>query len=447
MNFKEALRYLDRFTNYEIPSSYNYKRAYNLNRLERLLKLFGNPQHQYPSIAIAGTKGKGSSAVMLASVLKQSGLKTGLFISPHLISITERIQVNGKHISEKEFSDIVLKIKGVLKKSSLKGLTYFEILTTVCFLYFCKLRVDMAVLEVGLGGRLDATKVAKPIISLITPISYDHTHLLGGTIKEIAFEKSGIITKGSYVVSAPQDEKALSVIKKVTNSKKAKLFLVGDSIRYKNLNIGISKTTFDVRTPSASLKNIKLSLLGRHQAINALAVIGCLWLLSERFGFNIKEKDISSGLDRASIPGRLQAISKRPLTILDGAQNPASAKALRVFLEEVFTERCLGVLVLGISSDKEIEAIGRRLCPLAEKVIFTKADSPRAMDPKELASRLGRFCNKYYISYDINDAALFAKALCKDNKVILFTGSLFLIGEALAKLNKGLSVGSRAWSV
>ena len=409
MDYKQALGYLDSFINYEKFSNYNYKRAYSLTAIKRLLKLLGNPQDRYPSVIISGTKGKGSTAAMLTSILRASGIKTGLFISPHLVSITERIKIKDKLISQKEFRDTLSLIKKAIDKNRIKGLTFFEVLTAVCFLYFAKKKINIAVLEVGLGGRLDATNCASSCICAITPISYDHMHLLGNSLGKIAKEKSGIIKRGAFVVSAPQEAKVLKVIKEQARRKNAKLFIA-------------DKNT--------SCKNPKVSLIGAHQLINARCAIKIAELLKNKFGFNILEKNIQKGLAQVKFPGRFQIISKNPYVVLDGAQNKASAKALKNTFKEFFKKKKL-ILILGISSDKDIEAIGRELCPLAESVIFTKANSQRALEPAILAQKLSRFCKNYYVAYDSKDALKFAKNFTTKEGVILVTGSLFLVGEIL----------------
>lgn len=409
MNYKQALGYLDSFTNYEKFSNYNYKKAYSLTAIKRLLKLLDNPQDKYPSVTISGTKGKGSTAAILNSILINSGIRTGLFISPHLVSITERIRIKNRFISKKEFADTLSLVKKVIDKNRIKGLTFFEVLTAACFLYFAKKKIDIAVLEVGLGGRLDATNCASSCICAITPVSYDHTHLLGNSLEKIAKEKSGIIKKDAFVVSSPQEAKVLKVIKEQARRKNAKLFIADKNTRCENL---------------------KPALIGKHQLINARCAIKIADLLKERFGFNITEKNKQKGLTQVRFPGRFQIISKKPYIVLDGAQNQASAKALKDTFIEFFRKKKL-ILVLGISSDKDIEAIGRELCPLAESVIFTKADSQRAFEPSVLAQKLRRFCKNYYVAYDSKDALKFAKSFAEKKDVIMITGSLFLVGEIL----------------
>jgi len=435
MNYKKSLLYLEKIPNYEKTSYYNYKKAYNLDRVKRLLSYLGNPQGRYLSVIISGTKGKGSTATILASILSKSGKKTGLFISPHLISVRERIQIGKAPISEKEFSEGVSLIKRVIDRYRLNGLTFFEIITSLAFLYFAKRHVDIAVLEVGLGGRLDATNVAPARIAVITPVSYDHTHILGDSIEKISREKAGIIKERSYVVSAPQTGRALKVIMEAARYKKARLLYIGNDITCGNLRVSLNGTDFDAKTAHSFCKNLHLSLIGRHQALNSLSSLGVAEILNRHFYFDIKESDIRGALKQVEFAGRFQIISKRPYLILDGAHNKASASALKDTVKRVFSKKAKIFLVLGASSDKDIEGIGEALCPLAEKVIFTKANSPRSSAPEDLANSLKRFCKDSYVSYDAGDALVFAKAFAGRGDVILVTGSLFLIGDALKILS------------
>lgn len=430
---KASLAYLSRFSNYEKISHYNYKRAFKLDRIRSLLLLLDNPQEEFPSVIIAGTKGKGSTAAVVSSILSSAGIKTGLFTSPHLVSVRERIRIDKTSISRAEFLKNLSLIKRVIEREGLKGLTYFEVLTSLAFLYFARKKIDLAVLEVGLGGRLDATNVVHSLVAAITPISYDHTHLLGNSIEKIAREKCGVIKRGGFVVSAPQPKQAQLVIRKTAANQKTRLLLVEKDITYKNLKTSFSGADFDVTTPYSSYKGLRIPLIGRHQVINSLTALGIVEILKREFGFGIKEADIRKGLKRVELYGRFHIVSKRPYLILDGAHNKASAQSLKDAYNRLFgRKRCL--LILGISADKDIEAIGRILSSIAEQVIFSRARSPRAEAPSVLAQKLGRFFKDYNVSYDIKDALAFAKGIVDKKGIILVTGSLFLVGNALEYL-------------
>lgn len=433
--YKRSYKFLTGFINYEKVSCYNYKKAYNLDRIKNLLSLLDNPQDRYPSVIISGTKGKGSTAAILGSILTSAGIKAGIFTSPHLVSAIERVRIGKRFIPRKDFLRGLSLIRSTIDKSGLKGLTYFEILTSLGFLYFARKKIDIAVLEVGLGGRLDATNVVCPLVSAITPIDYDHIHLLGDSIEKIAREKCGIIKKATYVISAPQSREAQRVIIKTARDKKARLLLVGKDITYKNLRISSSGADFDVKTPYSSYKDLNIPLIGRHQVINSLTALGIVEILKRQFGFDIDELNVRKGLKGVRLSGRFQIVSKRPYVVLDGAHNKASARGLKDAFESFFGKK-RSTLILGISSDKDIEGIGKILSPLAESVIFTRAKSPRAEAPSVLAHKLGRFYKDYYVSYDIKDAFSFAKEIVDKNGIILITGSLFLVGDALKNIYK-----------
>ncbi|MFH1868547.1 MAG: folylpolyglutamate synthase/dihydrofolate synthase family protein [Candidatus Omnitrophota bacterium] len=430
MDYKESLSYLDRFVNYERSSYYKYGKAYSLDNIRKLLSLLGNPQDGYFSIIVSGTKGKGSTATILSSILTAAGARTAKYSSPHLISVRERIQINEKPISRPEFQEAASLVRRATEKSGIKGLTYFEVLTTIAFLHFKNKNVDIAVLEVGLGGRLDATNTAPAKISVITPISLDHTHLLGDSLEKIALEKSGIIKEDSFVVSAPQHKQAAKVIREAVLQKRGKLFLVGKDLTYKNLNISFSGTSFDARTRFSLYKQLKVSLIGRHQCINTLTSLAVIEILNNNFAFEIKEPAIREALKHISFPGRFHMIRRRPYIILDGAQNKESALLLRETVERLFIDSKV-TLILGISSDKDIEGIGSVICPIAERVIFTEASSERALSVPMLAQRLKRFSKSSYAAYDIEDAIRFARGFARKKDLILITGSLFLVGDAL----------------
>ena len=464
MKYKEARGWLDSFVNYEKQNSFSYKNAFDLHRMKELCATFGNPQDSFKIIHIAGTKGKGSVAVMISSILKEAGLRVGLYTSPHLADFRERIQVYEKEnskIGKREIIHLVEKIKGRLedftKKSTpirntenrkpimgfftpLKnfsltgrtGLTFFEIYTLLAFLYFQERRVDFSILETGLGGRLDATNVAKPLISVITSLSLEHTDKLGKHIKDIAREKGGIIKKGSSVVSAPQKREALKVIKGISKQKKSSFYLVGKDILPSSIRHikGVSKQIFDIKGISGEYKKISLPLLGRHQVVNAAVAIGTVEVL-KNYNISISPSSIKRGLEKVIWPGRLEIIQRKPLIILDGAQNEESSRKLKQAIREYFNYQRL-ILVLGISRDKDIKGICRNLLLLADEVILTKADNPRATEPEEISRQLPIRSRqeKPIITQDVKEALKIAKEKAGKRDLILTTGSLFVVGEA-----------------
>ena len=430
MDFNKALIYLEGFTNYERFSGYDYKKAYNLDKIKLLLSILDNPQDNYFSVTVSGTKGKGSTVSLLASILKNSSLKTATFTSPHLVSIRERITINGKIISRSAFSKTISRIKKVIEFHKIKGLTYFEVLTAAAFLYFKEKKVDIAILEVGLGGRLDATNVANSKIAVITPISYDHTNILGNSLTSIAKEKAGIIKNRSYVVSSPQEKDVIEVIKNKVREKSAKLKLIDKDIRDTKIVISKSGTSFTVTKRHHKAITLNTSLIGRHQAINSLTALEVISILKEEFGFKVSDSDISKGLRKAFIPGRFEIVSKNPYIILDGAHNGESALALSDTFKRLFKDKRVS-LVLGVSSDKDILAIGKKFTSLAESIIFTQAESTRSLGAYNLAEALSKFYSNSFVITDPRDALEFAKDITPLNGIILVTGSLFLVGDIL----------------
>jgi len=335
MTYAEALRYLESFIDYEKISSYKYRDAVNLNRVEALLDGLGNPQRNFKSIHIAGTKGKGSTCAFVYSILKESGRKTGLYTSPHLIDFKERIRISfpkERGIEEYEVAVLVARIKSFLDKftkaSKFGSPTFFEVYTALAFLFFSIKKVDIAVVEVGMGGRLDATNVVTPLVAGITPISFDHTDKLGPTLEAIAKEKCGIVKNNCVVVASEQSSVVMNCIRKAAIDKNARLYEAGKDIFYEPLTADPEGQTFHVRGIFGDYTLLTTPLLGRHQIVNAACAIGIIEALRSK-DILICSHNITSGIRNVNWPGRVQVVGRRPWIILDGAQNEASAKALR----------------------------------------------------------------------------------------------------------------------
>ena len=409
--------------NYEDCPAYPYQKSFRLERVSNFLDSIGNPQDRLQSIHVAGSKGKGSTCVFLTYILREGGYRVGLYTSPHLADPRERIRIlkpaGGRRqltadfegmISRKELADLVTRLKPEIDKynkiSQHGQLTFFEIFSTLAFQYFLDKKVDFAVLETGLGGRLDATNVVVPLVSVITPISYEHTQKLGKTLGRIAGEKAGIIKPGASLVCAPQEKEALDVIRKRCKEKKSRFYLIS-------------------RIPSG-VSRVNLSLIGEHQKINAAVSVAAVGVLRGR-GFKISPLAINKGLSRARWPGRCEAISKKPLVVLDGAQNAASARVLKKAIRDNFKYSKL-TLVLGISSDKDIKGICRELKGLADRVILTRAATPRAASVDRLAVYFKG--QNTFKSDSVKQAMELAKRISRKEDLILVTGSLFVVGEA-----------------
>lgn len=450
--YNDALDYLDSFIDYEKTADYLYdQRLLNLQRMQHLLQSLGNPHQGLRFIHVAGTNGKGSTAAMVASILSKAGFRVGLYSSPHLVSFRERIRLGDETISEDDLCDLVSKLRAALLEGKTKpnfGLpTFFEVSTALAFLFFASKRTDFAVLEVGLGGRLDATNVIKPLICAITPIGLDHTDKLGDDLRAIAKEKAEIIKPNALVVSSPQSIEALKVIKRECQLKKARFLQVKEkeengerdredrrtSITVYNTTCHISGSTFDIRGIKEDYKNLHLSLRGRHQVINAATAVGVIELLRS-LNIQVTAEDIRQGLSEIRWPGRLDIVRIRPNILLDGAHNVSAAKRLKEALITLFPHQRLH-LILGISADKDIRGIGAELCPLAQRIILTRASHPRAADPQLLREKLNGFSEESIIAPDVRSALKEGKAGSHPDDLLCVTGSLYVVGEALKILN------------
>jgi len=436
MTYEEAVNYLNSFIDYERKDDYSYsEEVFDLKRVELLLKKLGNPHKNLKVIHIAGSKGKGSVACFCASILKEAGFKTGLYTSPHLETFRERIRINDEFISKED----VVELTGIMKPHTEKigALSFFEVYTAMAFLYFQKEKVDMAVMEVGLGGRLDATNVVNPLVCVITPISFEHTQKLGNTLAGIAKEKSGIIKKKSVVVSSVQKKEALNVIKKAAKAKGASVYVVGEDILYQEIKSTDKGQTFSVTGFFGEYAPLEINLLGEHQLINAASAIGAM----EALGFNriiISKEAIKTGLSQARWPGRIEVVGNKPTIVLDGAQNVASAQALAKTIKKCFSYRKL-ILILGVSKDKDMAGMAKILKPIADKIIITRANLPRAAESDFVASFFDKDEN-IEITQSVEEAVGMARECAKDDDLILICGSLFVVGEA------GLAVRSQAGS-
>lgn len=433
-SYREAMQYIDSFIDYEKKENFPYnERSLNLERMEYLLSLLGNPHRDFPAIHIAGTKGKGSTAAIISSILTVNGLKVGLYTSPHLITPRERIRIGDKLISEEEFTYYLSQVRSDLEDSSSQmAFTFFEIYTALAFLYFSHHRVDLAVLETGLGGRLDATNVVSPLVAVITQISLDHTRELGDDLTSIAREKSGIIKEGSLVLTSSQDEATLKVLEQAAREKKVQLYKVGEDIQFRRKESGSLAQTFWLKTTRRTYPHLHLPMVGAHQLINAATAVGAIDLLQEK-GILVPSEIIIEALKRVKWPGRIHMLSREPMFIVDCAHNGASAQALANYLKETFPQKRI-ILILGILKNKDVEGIVRPLCSLADKVILVRVNSPRALVPEKIREVILEFFeNKnVLIKKKAEDAILLARDLAYPEDLICITGSVHLAGEVLA---------------
>jgi len=434
MTYKDTIQYLDSFIDYEKLASFDYNQSLKLERMERLAGLLGNPHLGLRCIHVAGTKGKGSTCSMAASILKEAGFKVGLYTSPHLISFRERIKINDELISEEELCGLISRIKPVIdsinKEDNDKYPTFFEVYTTLAFLYFKEKKVDFCVLEVGMGGRLDATNIIdKPLCCGITPISLEHTQKLGDTVGRIAAEKAGIIKNGSICVTSLQEASGLNVIRQVCKDKNARLFEVGKDLYFEKER----NQLFSVSGIFQKYPFLEVGLLGDHQFINAAVAVGLVEAL-RFYDIIIKPAAVREGLKNVRWPGRLQVLRKQPYVVLDGSQNRASASALARAVKKYFNYDRL-ILILGISNDKDIKGVCEELAPMSDEIILTRADTPRAAEPAAIEKFIDK---KVVISNEVKKAMDLAEGLAGPSDLILVTGSFFVLGEVLKMERRGV---------
>ena len=407
-----------------------------LTNTERLLAALGDPHKAFPSVQIAGTNGKGSTAVMLESICRAAGIRVGLFTSPHLISITERIRIDGKEISELEFARLTEQVKHaadeLLQRGELETLpTFFEHVTVIALLAFREAKVELAILETGLGGRLDSTTVAGAQIVAITSIAMVHQEYLGRALSEIAAEKAAIIRPSVTATVAPQEKEAMDAILRRCEEVRVNPTLVRVPHRFYPIATGSDPVpgrlcaTFE--TPTNQYENVCLGLRGRHQTTNAATAIALAEALRER-GFAISHKAIVSGLANAKHPGRLELWKGKPAILFDGAHNPAAARALRDYLDEFIRQPI--TMIFGAMRDKALKEIAAILFPAAREVVLTEFDNPRAASVEDLLTVAPTNFDrtKLHQAKSVEEALQIARQSAAANSLILVTGSLYLIG-------------------
>jgi len=421
---------------------------FDLEHMRVLLRGMEHPERHFPSVLIAGTNGKGSTAATLASILRVSGLKTGLYTSPHLVRINERIRVNGTEISDDEFASLHAAVDRVAEKLVERTElpwhpSFFEMMTTIAFEYFAREKVDLAVLEVGMGGRLDATNVVEPRVSVITDIALDHQKFLGNTLGEIAREKVGIIRPEGVAVALPQHPEANDVIGNAilelgASSVNAVPYVPAVSPASSQYLVHSSRDNaeYAYRYPLQVLGEqilVETSLVGRHQLRNvALAIAAAVELNQQGFS-GITAKSIERGIRDTRWPGRFQVIAPRagwPEIVIDVAHNPAGAWALRSALSERYEDRPL-IFIFAAMRDKAIAEMTEILFPLAERVIATRPENPRAVSPEEIRKAAVRTGVEIEAEEDVERALERARAFAKTDTVIVVTGSIYLAGEVM----------------
>jgi dihydrofolate synthase/folylpolyglutamate synthase len=438
--YQAVLDFLYSFVDYETSHQPRSPVNYDLRRMDELLERLGNPHFRARTVHIAGTKGKGSTAAMVASVLTASGYRTGLYTSPHLIEIRERIRVDSRLISRVELIKLVARLKpeveAVNARASYGRLTTFELLTALGFMYFVHAQAEFQVVEVGLGGRLDATNMVRPEVCAITTLGLDHTDVLGNRLAKIASEKAGIIKPNVPVVSARLMPEAAEVIEMFCRRNAARLILVGRDITYTDQGEEGGVQSLEIKGRLGSYQ-VALPLRGRFQQENAAVAVGILEVLAER-GYRVGPKDIALGLQKVRWPGRFQVLRRRPAVVVDGAHNPQAAHELRLATQDFLAGRKFGrrILVIGTSSDKDYEGVAEELAPLFDSVIATRSRHPRALTTGILASEFTRRGCEVQTTVSVADALNKGEELAGRDGFICATGSLFIVGETLEWAHK-----------
>ena len=434
-SYKEAIKYLYEKTDYEKQRHLRYNvTTFSLDRMEKLLSLVGNPHKKVPTAHIAGTKGKGSTATMLGKMLEVNDFTVGLYTSPHVVHLHERIMVNSKMISEREMLGLLNRIYAPVEKmAKTEKVTFFEIMTALAFMHFVDTDVDIAVIETGMGGRLDSTNVIRPEVVGITSLSIDHQYQLGETIGSIAKEKAGVFKRGVPVITVEQDPDAMRVLKSCASAVRAPLSVTGDDIdfsqRFETSREDGPHTRICLTTPTSKFEHLRVPLYGKHQAINCGLALAMLDKLKAS-GYEIDDEKATEGLNEVSLTGRMEMICDDPRIMIDAAHNAASIRALIHAIGQNIPYDSM-VVIFGCNKDKDVKGMLHQLQYGADKVVFTRSASAKAMLPEDLAEMYTEICGKMYqTASSLGGALQIAKSAVDKEDLICITGSFYLIGEA-----------------
>jgi dihydrofolate synthase/folylpolyglutamate synthase len=415
MNQNETLAYL-----YSLE---RFGMVFGLENISRLLQVLGDPHLGLKVIHVGGTNGKGSVSAMMASVLQQEGYRVGLYTSPHLVSFTERIQINGAQIAWQDVVDLTDLLRTRVDANNIpQHFTFFDFTTALAMYYFFLQKVDVVVLEVGLGGRLDSTNVVHPLITVITTVDKDHFQILGERLEDIAREKAGIVKEGVPLITGVTQSEVIEIIEETCRGKRAPLRLMGRDFWGER----IAPCTLNFYGSAWGWKDIKLGMAGSYQVVNATVALGALEALQE-MGYRVGKGAIYKGMVQVRWPGRLELIHESPFILLDGAHNPAAARALKTALQEEFDYRCL-YMVIGIMADKEVSAVMAELAPLANEIIATSPANPRALSASQLAEIAQDYCREVTVIEAVVEGVAYAREKAGKNDLIVVTGSLFTVG-------------------
>jgi dihydrofolate synthase/folylpolyglutamate synthase len=436
VTYAEAVAYIDSLL--DRPRSGGGPETAKILRTAELLRRLGDPHRGMPTVLVAGTKGKGSTAAMLAAVMRASGARVGLYTKPHLADYRERIQVDGEMISPDAVASLVSRLRPHVEAMASHALgvpTYFEVSVALAFAHFADAGVDLAVVEVGLGGRLDATNVADPVLAVLTPVSYDHMEVLGTTLDAIAREKAGIVRRNGVVVSAPQVPEPLAAIIDVCARHHARLRLVSEEMRWQVLGCTPYRQTVALAGPSIDYGVWDQPLVGAHQAANAATAVAAAEVLGER-GFPFDPGAVGPALAALRWPGRIEVVAERPYVVVDVAHNPASLAALRQTVETVFPHRRV-ILVFGMVATHDHRMCTGLIAPLAAAAVVTTPRHVRPLPAAVLAEEVARYVSHVEVIPDRHRSVRRALELASPEDVVVVTGSFFLVGDVRAGLRRG----------
>jgi len=434
-SYKEAIKYLFGKTDYEKEKHLRYNvTTFDLDRMQKLMSLVGNPHKKVPTVHIGGTKGKGSTATMLAKMLESNDYNVGLYTSPHVVSLHERITVNSEMISESEMLGVLNRVHAPVEKmSKTDPPTFFEIMTALAFMHFADVKTDIAVIETGLGGRLDSTNVIRPKVVGITSLSIDHQDQLGDTIDSIAREKAGIFKRGVPAITVQQEPAAMRVLKSHATAVKAPLSITGGDIdfshRFETSREHGPHTRICLTTPTSKFEHLRVPLHGKHQAINCGLALAMLDKLKSS-GYKIDNGKAAEGLHKVSLSGRMEMICDDPRIMIDAAHNAASIQALIHAIGQNIPYDSM-IIIFGCNNDKDVRGMLENLQYGADKVIFTRSNSAKAMSPEDLAEMYTEICGKMnQTAASLGQALELAKSAVSKEDLICITGSFYLIGQA-----------------
>jgi len=444
-DFSKSLTFISPFY-YLVAMSMDYKKVQDflfvrsakgmklgLAHIRNLLAELDNPENAFPSIHIAGTNGKGSTAAILESILRAAGYQSGLYTSPHLVDMRERIRIRGKCISEKEVVDQITSLESLLEST---GVSFFEILTALAFLHFKTFQVDIAVLETGLGGRLDATNLVTPLLSIITDIGLDHTRILGRRLLDVAREKAGIMKPDVICLSGARNKRVQTFLSQYAEENKTPFQLIHNKVQISNIQCSDQGSWFNFKTEKSEYKKLYLRLLGEHQIENSALVIQAVEILREK-GWDISEKSVRLGLETVQWPARLELVQGSPRILLDSAHNVMSIQKLVNTLKTLFTYKRL-ILVFGVLADKNYNKMFESIAPLADEIILTKPLSDRALEPKMLLDHPSLKNRKPKVLPDIGEAWSVTLKTAQKDDLICAAGSIYFVGEIRKELRNTL---------